>query len=208
MRKLIVTVTLLYLIAALAGLGLLSNGFRDTGFLAGSVIATALAAGIPAVLIVAVVAYWRYNEWLVLVLLAIAIGSLGFAVKTHHDAYGEWLPSLPAGEVVSSGDASLSAHGGTLRYRLELHNPGTVSHREYLVVSRGGREQRIRVALFAEARSGYVGPKTPADWIVLKATGDADVFEAETGRFLMTKKRFRVNLATRQVTELGVATGR
>lgn len=208
MRKLIVTVTVLYLALALAGLGLLSNGFRDAGFLAGSVIAITLAAGIPAALIVALVAYWRYNEWLVLVLLAIVIGSLGFAIKTHQDAYGSWLPSLPAGEVVSSGDATLNAHGGTLRYRLELHNPGSVSHREYLSVVRDGKETRIRIPLFGEAKSGYIGPKTPADWIVMRATGDADVYEAETGRFLMARKNFRVNLKTGTATVHGAAPAR
>ncbi|MEK6551802.1 MAG: hypothetical protein AABZ50_09250 [Pseudomonadota bacterium] len=205
MRKLIVTVTLLYLTLALAGLWLLSGGFRDVAFLTGSAIGITLVAGIPAALIVAIVAYRQYNEWLVLVLLAIVIGSLGFVAKKHHDAFGSWLPSLPAGEVVSSGDATLSAHGGTVRYRLELHDAGGVSHREYLVVSRGGKERKIRLPLFDEARSGYIGPKTPADWIVLKATDHADVYRVETGRFLLTKKSFRVNLKSGEVTTLTAA---
>ncbi len=202
MRKLIVTVTLLYSALALAGLWLFSNGFRDVAFLAGSVIAITLVAGIPAALIVAVIAYRQYNEWLVLVLLVIVVGSLGFVAKKHHDAFGSWLPSLPAGEAVSSGDATLNAHGGTVRYRLELHDAGGVSHREYLVVSRGGKEQKIRLPLFDEARSGYIGPKTPADWIVLKATDHADVYRVETGRFLLVRKSFRVNLKTGEVTIL------
>src|SRR3989344_7735475 len=207
MRKLIVTVTLLYLTLALAGLWLLSDGFRDVAFLTGSVIAITLVAGIPAALIVAVVAYRQYNEWLVLVLLVIVIGSLGFVAKKHHDAFGSWLPSLPVGEAVSSGDATLSAHGGTLRYRLELHDAGGVSHREYLVVSRGGKEQKIRLPLFDEARSGYIAPKLPADWIVLKATDHADVYRVETGRFLLVRKSFRVNLKSGEVTTLTAAGG-
>ncbi len=205
MRKLIVAVTLLYVAVALAGLWLISNGFQDVAFLTGSTIAITMAAGIPAALIVAIVAYRQYNEWLVLVLLAIVIGSLGFVAKKHHDAFGSWLPSLPAGEAVSSGDATLNAHVGTVRYRLELHDAGGVSHREYLVVSRGGKERKIRLPLFDEARSGYIAPKTPADWIVLKATDHADVYRVETGRFLLTQKSFRVNLKSGEVTTLTVA---
>lgn len=207
MRKLIVTVTLLYVVLALAALGLLSNGFRDVTFLAGSAIAITLATGIPAALIVAVIAYRQYNEWLVLVLLAIVVGSPGFVIKKHHDAYGSWLPSLPAGEVIASGDAVLNAHGGTLRYRLELHDAGGVSHREYLVVSRGGKEQKIRLSVFDDAHSGYIGAKTPGDWIVLQATADADVYRADTGRFLLVRKSFRVNLKTGEVTALAATGG-
>lgn len=205
MRKLIVTVTLLYLALALAGLCLLSDGFRDMAFLTGSAIAITLAAGIPAALIVAVIAYRQYNEWLVLVLLVIVVGSLGFVAKKHHDAFGSWLPALPAGEAVSSGDATLNAHGGTVRYRLELHDAGGVSHREYLVVSRGGKERKIRLPLFDEARSGYLSPKSPGDWVVLHATGEAEVYRVETGRFLLTKKSFRVNLKSGEVTTLTAA---
>ncbi len=207
MRKLIVTVTLLYVALALAGLWLLSNGFRDVAFLTGSVIATTLVAGIAAALVVAVVAYRQYNEWLVLVLLVIVVGSLGFVAKKHHDAFGSWLPSLPAGEAVSSGDATLNVHGGAVRYRLELHDAGGVSHREYLVVSRGGKERKIRLPLFDEAKSGYIAPKTPADWIVLKATDHADVYRVETGRFLLTQKSFRVNLKTGEAIAVGTAPG-
>jgi hypothetical protein len=205
MRKLIVTVTLLYLAIALAVLGLLSNGFVDVAFLTGSPIAITLTAASPAALVVAFVAYRQYNEWLVLVLLAIVIGSLGFAIKKHRDAFGLWWPSLPAGEVVSSGVATLNAHGEALRYRLELHDAGGVSHREYLVVSRGGKEQKIRLPLFDEARSGYLSPKSPSDWVVLKATDQVDVYRVETGRFLLTKKSFRVNLKSGEVATFTAA---
>jgi hypothetical protein len=49
------------------------------------------------------------------------------------------------------------------------------------------------------ARSGYVSAKTPSDWIVLQPTADADVVQAETGRFLFARKSFRVNLRTGEV---------
>ncbi|MDH5512579.1 MAG: hypothetical protein OEY27_05115, partial [Gammaproteobacteria bacterium] len=78
------------------------------------------------------------------------------------------------------------------------------THREYLVVSRGGKDRRIRLPLFDEARSGYVSAKTPNDWIVLHPTEDADVFRAETGRFLFVRKSFRVNLRTGEAAALAV----
>jgi hypothetical protein len=139
-------------------------------------------------------AWWKYNEWLTLLLVAVILGAGGYVLKLHHDAYGEWLPTHVSADTETSGTAVLNAHGQTVRYRLELHNPGTVAHREYLVVTRAGQERRIRLPVFGDARSGYVSAKTPNDWIVLRPTPDANVYTAETGQFLFVRKSFQVNL--------------
>jgi hypothetical protein len=199
MRKFIVTLTLLYTAAAVAALGFISSWFREGPAFGESVIVTTLVISAPAALLIAVVAYWKDNEWLVVVLVAIILGSTGYAMKTHHDAYGEWLPAQVSADTETSGTAALNAHGQTIRYRLELHNPGTVTHREYLIVTRDGREHRIRLPLFGDARSGYVSAKTPHDWIVLRPTADANVYNAETGGFLFVRKSFTVDLQTGKV---------
>jgi hypothetical protein len=200
MRKFVVIITLLYTAVAVAALGLLSNWFREGLALGESVIVTTLLLSIPAALLVAIIAWWKDNEWLAVVLVAIILGSGWYVANTHHKAYGEWLPSLASAEVETSGNATLNANGQNISYRLELHNPGTVTHREYLVVTRGGQERRIRLPVFDDARSGYVSAKAPGDWIVLRSTEAADVVQAETGRFLFARKSFRVNLRTGEVT--------
>jgi hypothetical protein len=200
MRKFIVILTLLYTAVAVAALGFISNWFREGLTLGESAIVTTLAVSVPAALLIAIMAWWKYNEWLTLLLVAVILGAGGYALKLHHDAYGEWLPSLASAEAETSGTAVLNAHGQTFRYRLELHNPGTVSHREYLVVTRDGREQRVRLPLFGDTRSGYVSAKSPADWIVLRPTPDANVYAAETGGFLFVRKSFTVDLQTGKVT--------
>jgi len=202
-RKFIVIVTLVYTVAAVAALGFISDWFREQLMLGKSAIVTTLVASLPAVLLLAIIAYWKfYDQRLAVLLVAVILGSGGFVAKTYHDAYGEWLPSPTAADVESSGTAQLIVNGQTLSYRLELHNPGTLTHREYLVVSRGGQERRIRLPLFEDARSGYVSAKTPNDWIVLHPTDDADIYRADTGRFLFVHKSFRVNVQTRKVTSL------
>ena len=201
MKKFIVIITLLYTVAAVAALGFISNWFRDQLTLGESVIVTTLVLSLPAVLILAVIAYWNeHNQWFTLLLVVVILGSSAYVIKTHHDAYGEWLPSLASAEVETSGTATLNINGQNLTYRLELHNPGTIAHREFLVVTRGGQERRIRLPVFDDARSGYVSAKTPNDWIVLHPTADTDVVQAETGRFLFVRKSFRVNLRTGEVT--------
>src|SRR3989344_1847093 len=204
MRKFVVVITLLSTAVAVAALGFLSNWFREGLALGESVIVTTLVLSLPAALLVAVIAYWKDNEWLAVVLVAIMLGSGWYVMKTHHDAYGEWLPSPSSADVETSGIATLNTNGQNISYRLELHNPGTVAHREYLVVTRGGQERRIRLPLFDDARSGYVSAKTPSDWIVLHPTANADVVQAETGRFLFVRKSFRVNLRTGEVTAVAV----
>lgn len=202
MKKFIVIITVLYTVAAVAALGFISNWFRDPLTLGESVIVTTLILSLPTVLILAVIAYWKYNEWLTILLVAVITGSGGYVLKTHHDAYGEWFPSSVSADVETSGTAKLDANGQNLLYRLELHNPGTVAHREYLVVTRGGKDRRIRLPVFDAARSGYVSAKAPGDWIVLHPTADADVVRAETGRFLFVRKSFQVNLQTGEVTSI------
>lgn len=200
MRKFIVIITLLYTVAAVSALGFISNWFREGLAFGESAIVTVLAASLPAVLLIAVFAWRQYNEWLTLLLVAVILGAGGYALKLHHDAYGEWLPTQLSADTESSGTAVLNVHGQTIRYHLELHNPGTVSHREYLVVTRAGRDQRIRLPLFGDARSGYVSAKTPGDWIVLRPTADANVYTAESGQFLFLRKSFTIDLQTGKVT--------
>lgn len=200
MRKFIVIITLLYTAAAVAALGFISNWFREGLALGESTIVTTLVISVPAALLIAILAWWKYNEWLTLVLVAVILGTGGYVLKRHHDAYGEWLPTQLSADTETSGTAVLNAHDQTIRYRLELHNPGTVSHREYLIVMRDGREQRIRLPLFGDARSGYVSAKNPNDWIVLRPTSDANVYAAETGGFLFIRKSFTIDLQTGKVT--------
>ena len=204
MRKFVVIITLLYVAAVAAALGYLSNWFSEGLALGESVIATTLVLSVIAAVIVTAISYWKDNEWLVVVLVAIIFGSGWYVGNTHHKAYGEWFPSFASAEVEASGSATLNANGQNLSYRLELHNPGTVTHREYLVVTRGGKDQYIRLPLFDEGRSGYVSPKTPSDWILLHLTEDTNIYRAETGRFLFVRKSFRVNLRTGEVTALAV----
>jgi hypothetical protein len=204
MKKLIVIITVLYTVAAAAALGFISNWFREGLTLGESVIVTTLALSLPTVLILAVIAYWNeHNQWFALLLVVVILGSSGYVIKKHHDAYGEWLPALASAEVETSGTATLNTNGQNISYRLELHNPGSVAHREFLIVTRSGQERRIRLPVFDDARSGYVSAKTPSDWIVLRPTADADVVQAETGQFLFVRKSFRVNLRTGEVAALG-----
>lgn len=202
MRKLLVSVTLLYVAAVAAALGYLTGWFREELVLGGSAIVTILAASLPAVVLIAVAAWWKDSEWLTWLLVAVMLGAGGYVLKLHHDAYGEWLPTRLDAEIETSGTAVLHAHGLTLHYRLELHKPGTVAHREYLIVARDGKEQRFRLPLFGDARSGYISPKTPGDWIVLHPTADADIYTVETGGFLFVRKSFHVNLRTGKVAAL------
>ncbi|MBI3430214.1 MAG: hypothetical protein HY050_09230 [Actinobacteria bacterium] len=205
MKKLIVIITLIYTVAAVAALGFISNWFRDQLTLGESVIVTTLVLCLPTVLILAVIAYWNeHNQWFTLILVVVILGSSGYVIKTHHDAYGVWLPSPTSADVETSGTATFNVNGQNISYRLELHNPGTVAHREFLIVTRGGQERRIRLPVFDDARSGYVNAKTPSDWIVLQPTADTNVVQAETGRFLFVRKSFRVNLRTGEVTALAM----
>lgn len=200
MRKLILLVTLLHLALAATGIAYISNWFRDDLLLHRSVFLVPIVISSVSVLIVAAFGFWQRSHFLTFALVAISAGSAAYIGNLHHDTYGSWLPTFAPAQVESSGVALLKAHGETLRYHLELHNAGEATHREFLVVTRHGQDRRILLPLFDDTRSGFVSPKTPQDWIVMNATGDAEVFDVHTGRLLMVRKSFRVNLRTGQVT--------
>jgi hypothetical protein len=200
MRKFIALVTALYLAAVAGALAFLSHGFSEDISFEGSVVIAPLAISGLVVVVVAVFAFWQRSRSLTTVLVVIAIGSIIYIGNVHYDSFGSWFPSLtPEAAIESSGVATLNAHGQTVRYRLELHNVGEANHREFLFVARGGREQRIRLPLLDDTRSGFISAKTPNDWIVLLPTGDADVYDANSGRMMLVKKSFRVNVRTGQV---------
>jgi hypothetical protein len=202
MRKLIVFITLLYALAIGILAGYLSDWFRLPVPATSSVLLPFLI-GIPFVLVIAAVAYWHENEWLVLVLILIVGGSLAYVAKVHHDRFGSWLPAAAPEDVESSGVATLTAHGKTLRYRLELYNAGLANHREALIVTQDGRDRTYLLPLFDDKHSGHVSAKSPSDWIVLRATSDPDIVDAEAGRFLLVQRTFRINLATGEIDSKG-----
>lgn len=194
MHKAVLILSMLYLAAVAAVLGYLSDWFSYPRALGDSFLVLPLAVGAVAVLVVMLFAVGRKDFVLDVLPLFIVAGSLAYVANEHHSVYGSWLPDLFENRIETSGEASLSAHGQTIRYRLDLHYPGTAAHREYLVVTRNGAEQRLRLPLFKDARSGYVSPKQPRDWIVLRATTDPEIFEADIGRLLLVPKSFRFNL--------------
>jgi len=200
MRKIILLVTLLHLALAATGIAYISNWFRDDLLMHRSVFLVPIVISSVSVLIVAVFAFWQRSHFLTLGLVVIAAGSAAYIGNLHHDTYGSWFPTFAPAQVESSGVAILKTHGETLRYSLELHNTGEATHREILVVTRHGQDRRIVLPIFSDNQSGFVSPKTPQDWILLNSTGDADVFDVRTGRLLMVRKSFRVNLRTGEVT--------
>ena len=198
MHKAILTLSVLYLAAIMAAFGYVSDWFSYPRALE-SFFVFPLAVAAVALLVIMLFAVGRKDFlWNVLALF-IVVGSFAYVANEHHGLYGSWLPELMESRVETSGDAVLTAHGQTIRYRLEMHHPSSVVHREYLVVTRASTEQRVRLPLFQDTRSGYVSPKQPADWIVMRATTDSEIFEADTGRLLPAAKSFRINLQSGSV---------
>jgi hypothetical protein len=202
MRKFVLILSVLYLVAVVAAFGYLSDWLNYPRALQESFVVIPLAVGAAAVLVVLVLAIGRPDILWDMLLLAAVLGSVGYVANENHNLYGSWWPDVVPMRTESSGEGTLRAHGEDISYRLELHHPGSLAHREYLVLRRAGREQRLRLPLFRDTRSGYVSAKQPSDWIVLRAGKEAEVFELETGRLLLVSMRLQVNLASGEVSAL------
>ncbi len=201
MRKFVIASVSVYVAGMMSMLGLLSNWFRYGLSLEAMLVSAVIVGGGVAVLVVASVAFKRPCRATIVVLCVAELGSAACAGALHRNAFGTWTPPLQLHHIEASGYATLETRGQLLRYAVELRDPFSSVHEEFLVINRRGDELRIRLPIFAEIPGGYFAATQPQDWVVLLPTDDKNVFIAEIGSSL-SEKRFRVDLTSRAVTVL------
>lgn len=201
MRKLVVAAVLLYAAGAIAMICLLSNWFRYSLSLEAMLVAAVIITGGTVVLTVGAIAFKRPSRALVIMLLVTVLGFCAWITAMHRSEFGTWIPPLQFHHVVTSGYATLATRGEMLRYGVELRDPFSSAHEEYLVVDWSGGKREIRLPIFDHAPSGYGGAAETRDWVVLLPTDNENVFVAQIGSYL-SDKRFRVDISTGDVTVL------
>jgi hypothetical protein len=179
--------------------GLLTNWFRyGLSLEATLVVACALIALLP-VCGISYLAYTRNSiRYLRLDIAAIFL-SVVIVLYVHHEAIGG-LPAVYARHIEKSPPEMVHTARGPLKYWIELENPFSAGHAEFLVVANGS-PIRIPIRVFGEQPVGYASALKGSDWATLRVISE-DTAVLTLGARLAAGKQFRVHLTNRTATEV------
>src|SRR6266481_359889 len=163
----------LWLLTVAAGLilfGLLMNWFRYGLSLEATFVATTT---VLAVLVVGWTSYLSYvrNDVAFLCLDAVVIlSAVGIVLLVYEEALGG-LPHFYISHKEKSPAAVLQTRQGSYKYWIEIENPFSASHEEFLVFD-CENEKRIPIQVFAGPAKGYISAIKADDWGTLSPTSD------------------------------------
>jgi len=195
------TLAILFIIAAILLLGLLTNWFRYSLSLEAIFVIAAVCIAVVLVIWLSYVTYARNSGGFLGATAAVAIVSAAIVLLVHDNTIGG-MPHLALSHVEKSPPAVLQAQRGDIKYWLEIENPFSSQHAEFLVLD-DGKERRIPIQLFVEPSKGYTSAAKSSDWGVLSLTSDSNVLVLTVGPFLSSSsKKFRVDLTISRATEV------
>jgi hypothetical protein len=134
-----------------------------------------------------------------------AVASVVFATMVtmalSKEAFGYWVPRLPAADVDRNEDqVAYTSDGTTVVYHLELHNPFARSAKMYLVGTINDRPFKLMLPVGRIA--GYAEAIQPSDWVTLSPTPRSGVYVANLTVNPVRKYTFEVDLERSTVRSL------
>lgn len=200
-RALSLLVALLVLAAAIVIVGLLTNWLRYGLSLEGLFVLASVLVVVGIVFVICYFSYTRYSYSGLVGAVFAAIAGTGFVLYVYDKSIGG-LPQLYVSHIERSPPAVLETSKGPLKYWLEIQNPHSSQHAEFLVVERG-KQVRIPIQIFTGAITGYLSPTKPSDWVTLTNTEEPDVMILVLGpSFASNNQRFKIDLASEKATKL------
>jgi len=111
-------------------------------------------------------------------------------------------PNWSSNEITRSALQTLPTDRGDIIYYIELNNSFSSSHKEYLVMSRSGQENRVQIPIFKQKNvTAFLYSGDPSDWCVLEKTGNPDVYILNIGWHLR-ESRFLIDTTKGVVKEV------
>jgi hypothetical protein len=174
-------------------LGLLTNWFRYALSLEATVV---VAVTVLAVFIVGGVSYLSYmrNSAAFLGLDAVVVAaSIAVVLLIHREALGG-LPRFYVAHKEKSPPAVLQTTQGSFKYWIEIANPFSARHAEFLVFGNGSAK-RIPIQVFAGPATAYMSATKVDDWGTLSSISDPNVAILTLGpRLSPSGGKFRIDI--------------
>jgi hypothetical protein len=194
---------ILFIAAGVVLCGLLTNWFRYSLSLEATFVVVPTLIAILIVVWLSYVSYTRDSVRFLEIDAVVAVISIAIVLLIHHEAIGG-LPHLYLSHNEKGPPAGLQTQRGPVRYWIEIENPFSNQHAEFLVLVMDiGKELRIPIQVFGEPTKGYTSAAKPADWGTLSVTSDPNVAILTVGSYLSpSNEKFRVDLTTKTATKL------
>lgn len=173
---------LLFLAAGVVLCGLLTNWFRYGLSLEGTVVVITTLITVAIVVPVSCISYLRNSGGVLGVGAIAAVIGVIIVLLVYDKAIGG-LPRFYLSHVEKSPPETVQTQRGALKYWIEIQNPFSSKHAEFLVVY-AGREMRIPIQIFIDSSKGYMSAAKPSDWATLSPTSDPNIAILTLGPFL------------------------
>lgn len=198
-QKLALALALIFLLCSITYAGLLTNWFRYKLSLETTFVVVPLVVGAFISVLLAVVAYIKGSSQILFGAVAVALAASVIVVMAQMQTFGQ-MPTFFSKHVEKSPVGHLATPQGDLEYWIELENPFTSTHREYLLVRRGHEQYRVSVPIFDTTQAVFVSPVNATDWGSLEVTSNPEIFILILGPSLIREGRFQINLGTAKGT--------
>lgn len=193
-HRLALALVLIVLFCSITYAGLLTNWFRYKLSLEATFVVVPLVVGAFISILLAVVAYTKGSPKIFFGAVAVALVAAGIVVIVQMHVFGQ-IPTFFTKHIEKSPVGCLVTPQGDLEYWIELENPFTSAHREYLLVRRGHEQYRVPVPIFDSTQAAFVSPVNVTDWGRLEVTTNPEIFILILGPSLIREGRFQINLA-------------
>src|SRR5215475_12118949 len=123
----------------------------------------------------------------------VVAASIAVVLLTYREAFGS-LPRFYLAHKEKSPPAALQTTQGSIKYWIEIENPFSAHHAEFLVVENGSAK-RIPIQVFAGPAAGYSSATKADDWGTLSSTSDPNVAILTLGPSLSPSGgKFRIDI--------------
>jgi len=142
------------------------------------------------------------NSATLLALDAIVVAaSIAVVLLVHSETLGG-LPRLYVAHKEQSPPAVLQTTQGLFKYWIEIENPFSARHAEFLIFENGSAK-RIPIQVFAGPATGYTSATKADDWGTLSSTSDPNVAILTLGpRLSPSGGKFRIDIESSTASRL------
>ncbi len=201
LKQLAAALLMLVWFLSVSYLAILTNWFQEGLSLEASMVATPLFINAALTTFLTVWAYFSQSKVLLWMGFLAAIIGGGFVVHRQMVVFGE-MPSLNMNQVSKSPVGVLQTQKGEVDYWIELKNPFTTGHAEFLMIKQGSDYHTVTVPIFNGPTRGYAEAAKVEDWGKLAPTAKPDLFIFTVNKSLSSAGRFRVNLKTEKAVKM------
>lgn len=175
-------------------LGLLTNWLRYEISLEGFFVAIPLLATVIMIVPLCTAAYRHLNSNLLFLSFVFAVVGFIMVFAAYNHSFGGF-PTFYINHVEQSPSTTIQTTNGLIEYWIELINPFSRYHREYLVLKSSGKENHIRINILEDSGGGYALANEPSDWATLYTRSKPDELLLVLGPHMPRSDHFIINLS-------------